>query len=461
MVPSARWSRAKPPHGAAQGTIGRSGRVSSYERSWIVHAEIVVTGTELLLGEIVDTNSTTMSRMLRDIGLDLYYKSTVGDNQERTAAVLRTALERSDIVLVSGGLGPTVDDVTRQAVSDVTGRPLIFRQDLFDQIAARFARFGRQMTENNRRQAYVPEGAIAIENPVGTAPAFIVEDVRGTIICLPGVPREMEYLMKERVIPYLQERLGQAATIKARILRTCSIGESQIDALIGDLMIGRNPTVGLAAHAGQVDVRITAKAASEAEADQLIAPVEADLRARLGKAIYGEGTETLEEVVARLLAERGMTLALVDNVTEGEVGDRLRSTPNAGVLISEERPVGEDALAASNGTGPAPDHAAEGPRTAAEYLAARARADAGASLGLAVFGVIQQEEDERPLAYLSLSDNAQTITRLFRFFTPRLPLNKEDLQGGGEDKLARRWLSTRALDLVRRYLIQALEEETR
>ncbi len=426
-----------------------------------MHAEIVVTGTELLLGEIVDTNSTTMSRMLRDIGLDLYYKSTVGDNQERTAAVLRTALERSDIVLVSGGLGPTVDDVTRQAVSDVTGRPLIFRQDLFDQIAARFARFGRQMTENNRRQAYVPEGAIAIENPVGTAPAFIVEDVRGTIICLPGVPREMEYLMKDRVIPYLRERLGQAATIKAKILRTCTIGESQIDALIGDLMIGHNPTVGLAAHAGQVDVRITAKAASEAEADQLIAPVEADLRARLGKAIYGEGTEALEEVVARLLAERGMTLALVDNVTEGEVGDRLRSTPNAGVLISEERPVGEDALATSHGTGLAPDHTAEGPQAAAEYLAARARADAGASLGLAVFGVIQQEEGERPLAYISLSDDVQTLTRLFRFFTPRLPLDREDLQGGGEDKLARRWLSTRALDLVRRYLIQALEEETR
>jgi nicotinamide-nucleotide amidase len=426
-----------------------------------VHAEIVVTGTELLLGEIVDTNSTTMSRMLRDIGLDLYYKSTVGDNQERTAAVLRTALERSDIVLVSGGLGPTVDDVTRQAVSDVTGRPLIFRQDLFDQIAARFARFGRQMTENNRRQAYVPEGAIAIENPVGTAPAFIVKDERGTIICLPGVPREMEYLMEERVVPYLRERLGQAATIKAKILRTCAIGESQIDSLIGDLMIGRNPTVGLAAHAGQVDVRITAKAASEAEADQLIAPVEADLRARLGKAIYGEGTETLEEVVVRLLAERGMTLALVDNVTEGEVGDRLRSTPNAGVLISEERPVGEDALAASNDIGLVPDHTAGGPQAAAEYLAARARADAGASLGLAVFGVIQQEEDARPLAYISLSDDTQTITRLFRFFTPRLPLNKEDLQGGGEDKLARRWLSTRALDLVRRYLIQALEEEIR
>ena len=143
-----------------------------------MHAEIVVTGTELLLGEIVDTNSTMMARMLRDIGLDLHYKSTVGDNRQRMAAVLNIALDRSDIVLVSGGLGPTVDDVTREAVADATGRPLVFHQELLDQIAARFARFGRQMTENNRRQSYVPEGAIAVENPVGTAPAFIVENVR-------------------------------------------------------------------------------------------------------------------------------------------------------------------------------------------------------------------------------------------------------------------------------------------
>jgi molybdenum cofactor synthesis domain-containing protein len=134
-----------------------------------VHAEIVVTGTELLLGEIVDTNSTMMARMLRDIGLDLHYKSTVGDNQARMAAVLNIALDRSDIVLVSGGLGPTVDDVTREAVADATGCPLVFHQELLDQIAARFARFGRPMTDNNRRQAHIPEGAIAVENPVGTA----------------------------------------------------------------------------------------------------------------------------------------------------------------------------------------------------------------------------------------------------------------------------------------------------
>jgi nicotinamide-nucleotide amidase len=395
-----------------------------------VHAEIVVTGTELLLGEIVDTNSTMMARMLRDIGLDLHYKSTVGDNQARMAAVLNVALGRSDIVLVSGGLGPTVDDVTREAVADATRRPLVFQQELLDQIAARFAHFGRQMTENNRRQAYVPEGALVIENPVGTAPAFVVEDGRGTVICLPGVPRELEYLMKRRVIPYLKERVGEASVIKAKVLRTCVIGESQIDTRIGDLMTQSNPTVGLAAHSGQVDIRITAKAASEAEADDLIAPMEAELRARLGNVIYGQGTETLEEVVARLLAGRGLTLALADDATRGEVADLVENTPQAGVLVSREIPVAEAG-------------GAEGSQATAERLAEKARADAGASLGLALL-TTSRPAGEHPTVYLSLADGDQIITQSYPF--------------GGRNKLTRRWLSIRALDLVRRYLIGALDE---
>jgi len=396
-----------------------------------VHAEIVVTGTELLLGEIVDTNSTMMARLLRDIGLDLHYKSTVGDNRARMAAVLNVALDRSDIVLVSGGLGPTVDDITREAIADATGRPLVFHQELLDQIAARFASFGRPMTDNNRRQAHIPEGAIVVENPVGTAPAFIVEDTRGTIISLPGVPRELEYLMTRRVIPYLKERMGGASVIKAKVLRTCVIGESQIDSRIGDLMTQGNPTVGLAAHSGQVDVRITAKAADEREADGLIAPVEAELRARLGNVIYGEGTEKLGEVVARLLAGRGLTLALFDNVTQDEVADRLENTTHPDVLVAKEYPIDE-------GSSP------EEPQADAEYLAAQARSQAGASLGLAILGTTRRE-DERPLVYLSLSDGGQSVSRLYPF--------------GAESSLTRRWISIRALDLVRRYLIDALDEE--
>jgi nicotinamide-nucleotide amidase len=237
--------------------------------------------------------------------------------------------------------------------------------------------------------------------------------------------------MKRRVIPYLKERVGAASVIKARILRTCVIGESQIDALIGDLMTGGNPTVGLAAHSGQVDIRITAKAADEAEADGLIAPVEAELRDRLGSVIYGEGTEELGEVVGRLLAEQGLTLALADNVTQGEVAERLKNTPYADVLVSNEVPTGDDG---------SPEEA----RTKVERLAQKARADGGSSLGLAALGATQPG-DERPLVYLALSDGEGVVTRSYPF--------------GLENKLMRRWLSIRALDLVRRYLIGALDED--
>jgi nicotinamide-nucleotide amidase len=300
------------------------------------------------------------------------------------------------------------------------------------------------MTDNNRRQARIPEGAIAVENPAGTAPAFIVEDERGIIICLPGVPRELQYLMERRVVPYLRERMGEASVIKAKVLRTCAIGESQIDALIGDLMSGGNPTVGLAAHSGQVDVRITAKAADEAEADQLIAPVEAELRARLGNVIYGQGTEALEEVVAQILTERGMRLSVIDGATGGEIAHRLENTSQADVLVSKQDLAGENGLSALRSQGLRPEVVAPGPQAITEQLAARARAYS-ASLGLAIFDTTRQEEGGRSRAFLSLNDGSQAVTRAFDF--------------GGESKLTRRWLSTRALDLVRRYLIDALDEE--
>jgi nicotinamide-nucleotide amidase len=289
-----------------------------------MNAEIVLTGTELLLGEIVDTNSVMVSQMLRGIGLDVHYKTTVGDNERRIIEVLRIALGRVDFVIVSGGLGPTVDDVTRQAAAAATGRKLVYSQELEEQIAARFRKFGRQMAENNKRQAWIPEGAIPVENPVGTAPCFIVEAEEGTIICLPGVPRELKYQMENAIIPYLKEKMGETQLIKARILRTCAIGESDIDRTIDDLMRLSNPTIGLAAHLGQVDVRITAKAATEAEADALIAPVEAEVRKRLGDVIFGVDRETLPEVVGQLLKQHQLRLVLIDTMTKGAISYSLR-----------------------------------------------------------------------------------------------------------------------------------------
>ncbi len=297
-----------------------------------MNAEIISIGTELLLGEIVDTNSAHIARQLRTIGLDLHYMTTVGDNLERIARVIDVALDRVDVVITTGGLGPTVDDVTREAVAKATGRPLVLDPHLLAQIESFFARLGRQMSENNRRQAFIPEGATPIPNPVGTAPGFIVETERGVVITLPGVPREMKYLLEHAVLPYLRDHFDLHAIIKTRILRTVAIGESDIDARIGDLMTSTNPTVGLAAHAGQTDIRITAKAATEEEADRLMAEMAARVYERLGPSIYGEGSETIEAVVARLLAERGWHLVVAQDGPRCGLVERLRE---AGANVTE------------------------------------------------------------------------------------------------------------------------------
>lgn len=275
-------------------------------------AEIITIGTEILLGEIVDTNARDIARKLRDTGIDLYRKTTVGDNPSRISQAIRQAMERSQIIITTGGLGPTVDDPTREAVAQAVDVELEFRPDLWEQVQARFRRYDRFPTENNRRQAYIPAGAQVIVNPVGTAPAFLFDRQGVVIISLPGVPREMEYLMDHEVIPYLQARFNLAGLIKSRILHTVGVGESQIDEVIADLETLSNPTVGLAAHSGQVDVRITVKAETKQEAEKLLLPVEMDLRKRLGDWIYGADADTLEGAALKALYERGWSLAVIE-----------------------------------------------------------------------------------------------------------------------------------------------------
>ncbi|MCL4236704.1 MAG: CinA family nicotinamide mononucleotide deamidase-related protein [Anaerolineae bacterium] len=273
-------------------------------------AEIITIGTELLLGEIVDTNSAYLTRQLRDIGVNIYYLTTVGDNTERIADAIRIALARSGVVITTGGLGPTVDDMTRQGVALATNRELEFRPDLFEQIRERFEQLGAQMSDNNRVQAFVPAGSIPITNRLGTAPCFIVETPQGAVISLPGVPREMKDILAQTVIPYLRERMGGKGIIKARVLRTAGIGESHIDTQIADLETWSNPTVGLAAHSGQTDIRITARADTEAEADALIAQAETIIRARLGSYIFGIDKTELDDALIALLRQRQLTLAV-------------------------------------------------------------------------------------------------------------------------------------------------------
>jgi len=292
-----------------------------------ITAEIISIGTEILLGEIVDTNTQYIARSFRDAGIALYRTTSIGDNTERISAVIKEALSRCQVLITTGGLGPTVDDPTRKAVADALGVNLIYHPELWQQIQSRFKRFNRQASENNKKQAYIPEGAIPVENPVGTAPAFIFEIKDKTIISLPGVPREMEYLLQQKILPYLKQKYQLSNLIKTRILHTIGAGESHIDHLIGDLETLSNPTVGLAAHSGQVDIRITARASSIDEVNKMIAPVEHSLRERVGEFIYGADDDSLESIALRPILEKNWTLVVVEAGLEGMLVKRLaRST---------------------------------------------------------------------------------------------------------------------------------------
>ncbi|HLA43439.1 MAG TPA: CinA family nicotinamide mononucleotide deamidase-related protein [Aggregatilineales bacterium] len=294
-----------------------------------MNAEIVSIGTELLLGEITDTNATWIARQLRDNGINMYYITAIGDNQERITKALRLGLERSDLIITTGGLGPTRDDVTRESVAAATDRELVFHQELLDIIAERFSKFGVQMTENNRQQAYVPADAVIFENPVGTAPCYMVESEKGMIISLPGVPREMKYMMEHRVLPFLREKMGMPAIIKARILHTAGIGESMLDDKIGEFMDQANPTVGLAAHSGQTDIRITARADTEADANALIAITEASIRERVEHFIYGVDGAKMDEALTRFLSDNNIQLVICEAGTSGQLSERLRAVSGA------------------------------------------------------------------------------------------------------------------------------------
>jgi nicotinamide-nucleotide amidase len=371
-------------------------------------AEIITIGTEILLGEIVDTNTRYIARTLRGMGVDLYRTITIGDNVERIAEAIHNSINRAEIVITTGGLGPTVDDPTRDAVAKAVGVETEFREDLWEQVVAIISRYGRKPSENQKRQAYVPQGAIAIPNPVGTAPCFIVETERNAVIALPGVPNEMEHILHESVIPYLQKRFDLNEIIKIKILHCAGLGEGMIDEKIDDLEKLSNPTVGLAAHTGVVDVRIAAKAKSEAEADRMIAEVEGQIRARLGDAVFGAEEDTLEDVVLKEVAKRGWTLTAVESGLDGLLARKIPHTVTIPDLSS-------DSLMAA-------------------LRAARADSNADAALGVAMY----------------LEARAAEIALI----TPRGEKTHRITYGGPPRSLAR-WSVNVALDWLRRRAMES------
>ncbi len=395
-----------------------------------MRAESISIGTELLLGEITDTNAVWIAQRLAEVGVDLYFRTTVGDNVGRIVDAITHALTRADVIITTGGLGPTVDDMTREAVARATNRDLVLDETLLAQINERFSKWGSPMSENNVRQAYVPRGATPIENPVGTAPVFIVEIDGHYVISLPGVPREMKHLMETRILPWLREKTGDERIILSKTLRTCAIGESLVDAKITDLETSANPTVGLLAHPGQTDVRVTAKAKTRAEAEALIKEMEAQVRARLGDWIYGEGDETVPEVVARLLTARNWRIAIAETNTAGKIAEALRERPEGLRIVKSAMLL---------------DNVTELTEANASTIAQQFRNVTGADIALAVLGTTGSAQD------MYSADTGRTIIAVV---TAQETIHRAYSIGGiGEQ--AQMWIITRSLDLVRRAALKS------
>jgi len=289
-----------------------------------VRAEVISVGTELLLGQIVDTNAAYLSSLLPQFGIDLHYRVTVGDNEARLADALRTALARADIVFTIGGLGPTADDLTKETVAAVVGDELVLHEESAKRLRAFFAARGIEMPEANLKQAMIPKRGRVLANPLGTAPGAAFETGDKVVIVLPGPPREFVAMVDSEVAPYLRELVGEGAeVIRSRILRIAGLGESSVAEMVGDLLEGSNPTVAPLAAAGEVHLRITAKAASPAQADAMIDEMDARISAILGNAIFGRDDESLEKVVVEKLIERRLTLATAESCTGGLIGNRI------------------------------------------------------------------------------------------------------------------------------------------
>jgi len=415
----------------------------------MANAEIVAVGSELLLGQIVDTNSAWMAQRLTALGVNLYFKSVVGDNPGRMKEVIARALERADIVITSGGIGPTQDDLTREIVAEVTGRKLVQNAGMLEQVEEHFRRRSRPMTPNNIRQSYMPEGAIPIKNPNGTAPCFIVEDPRGVIYSLPGVPVEMKWLFEHEVEPYLRKRFNLAEVIHYRVLKIVGVGESAVDDKVGHLIANSsNPTVGVLALPGQVDLRIAAKAANRDEAMKMIAPVEAEVRALLGSAIFAADEETMEHVTGKLLRQKNKTVAACEDLTCGQLAERLQTASmesfGAGFICNSE--AATRALLKSARDTKKVDETLRDPIALTDEMARAAREQSGCDFGLALHALADPNSNIQNLArgqaYVSLTDGKSFLRR--------------ESASAGRGAYDRSRMTLNAIDLLRTALLEGM-----
>jgi nicotinamide-nucleotide amidase len=412
-----------------------------------VRCEIIGVGTELLLGQIVNTNAAWIGQRLADVGWDSLRQTVVGDNEERIAEAIREALGRADGIIITGGLGPTQDDVTREAIAAVAGVRLVRHPEIEQWLRERFSRLGgARMAEMNLKQADVPEGGRIIENPVGTAPGLIVEVGGKPIYAVPGVPREMERMVEDAVMPDLATRAGEGRAIVSRTLRTAGIGESLLAERLTplwDSFAAGGVTLAYLASAGEVRVRVTAVGHTREEALEEIAPVEAAIRKELGDLVYGLDDETLEAKIGRLLSSSKRTLGCAESLTGGLVGGRITTVPGAseyylGGVVTYATEAKTTVLGVDR------ELLAEyGPvsEAVAGAMAEGVRRLLGASVGLATTGVAgPTEQGGQPVGTLCLgvADADGTTTR--------------KLRAPGDRGQIRAWATTGALDFLRRRL---------
>jgi len=297
-------------------------------------AEILAIGTEILLGDIVNTNTQYIAKRLADLGISVYHQSVVGDNPERLLEAYNLAFSRADLVITTGGLGPTKDDLTKEVAFEYFGKQSVVHEESLKIIEDYFKKSDREMTQNNRKQAYFPIDAIVLPNNNGTAPGCIIDENSKIIALLPGPPWEMKPMFEEAVVPYLQ-RFTKGVLV-SKVLRVVGVGESSAETMIEDIMDSQtNPTVAPYAKAGEMTFRITAKASSEREGLRLIKPMEAEIRKRLGDNIYGEGDVTLEGTVGEMLVNKKLTIATAESCTGGMVAAHLINYPGISSVFKE------------------------------------------------------------------------------------------------------------------------------
>jgi len=411
-----------------------------------MNAEIIAIGSELLSGK-EETNSAFLAERLSLLGIELRSISIVGNNEEVIAEMLRNALKRSDLIIMIGGLGPAEDDLTRKTIAKVSGKRLVLQEDILDRIKDYFREMGREMPKNAERQALIPSGAKVIENPVGSVPGFFLEHLKGLILCLPGQDRELRRMFIS-LEPILKQRYGGKWFRRLKVIRTCGLYESWIDQNLKDIQSERNGIeIGMVATDLGIDIRITGRGSEERAIINSMELVEERIRKRLGDYIYGTDEESLEEVIGRLLREKGIRLSVAESCTGGLIAHRITNLPKSsdyferGIvcysnkskvdllnvpsrLIEEYGSVSKEVAIAM----------AEGVRSVSKtYLGLSTTGIAGPTVGI--------EHEGRPigLVYMALASPEETRYREYRFISDREGIKRQ--------------ASQMALDMIRRYLI--------